>query len=174
MKKVRTVRQRISWGIEKLLAIGYAHIATLLAGQQGDRKREHTRGLWLAYRVFQMDLIYTGTYSLSLETICLFSFSRYDKSSCLVVGRETYKRLYALPQPLERNREKRKYQKKMDEKLDSIDPPDSRNVFLTFTDLFLFCQNYFIQFWWGVFPIKVVSSGFFDFRILGTRFFCWI
>jgi hypothetical protein len=78
------------------------------------------------------------------------------------------------PQPLERNREKRKYQKKMDEKLDSIDPPDSRNVFLTFTDLFLFCQNYFIQFWWGVFPIKVVSSGFFDFRILGTRFFCWI
>lgn len=39
----------------------------------------------------------------------------------------------------------------MDEKLDSIDPPDSRNVFLTFTDLFLFCQNYFIQFWWGFF-----------------------
>jgi hypothetical protein len=27
---------------------------------------------------------------------------------------------------------------------------------------------------WGFFSIKVVSSGFFDFRILGTRFFCWI
>lgn len=58
------------------------------------------------------------------------------------------------PQPLERNREKRKYQKKMDEKLDSIDPPDSRNVFLTFTDLFLFCQNYFIQFCGVFFQLK--------------------
>lgn len=42
----------------------------------------------------------------------------------------------------------------MDEKLDSIDPPDSRNVFLTFTDLFLFCQNYFIQFCGVFFQLK--------------------
>jgi hypothetical protein len=78
------------------------------------------------------------------------------------------------PQPLERNREKRKYPKK-DGRKTGLDR--SARLPERFPDLYrliFILSKLFHSVLWVGFSIKVVSSGFFDFRILGTRFFRWI